>query len=93
MEKLGLCDQVFEFDKTTKNLIDQRVLNKTFDYVFCPHQSLTSHRLIQKTRSGHKLGYHKFWNSVFFSQPGSPAFGLAGSHQANATTGSCMETP
>jgi len=68
MKELDLCDQVFEFDKTTKNLVDQKILNKTFDYVFCPHQSLTSHRLVQKIKSRHKLGYYKFWNSFFFSR-------------------------
>ncbi len=68
MKELGLCHQVFEFDKITKSLTDQKVLKEEFDYVFCPHQSLTSHRLVQKIKSGHKLGYHKFWNASFFSQ-------------------------
>lgn len=68
MRELRLCDQVFEFDKVTKNPVSREVLNRKFDYIFCPHQSLTSHRLIQKISSRHKLGYYKFWNSCFFNQ-------------------------
>ena len=68
MKELKLCDKVFEFDKSTKTLTDKEVLNKTFDYVFCPHQSLTSHRLVRKIKSKNKLGYHKFWNAFFFNR-------------------------
>ena len=66
MENLGVCDQVFEFDKDTKSLTDQRVLKKEFDYIFCPHLSLTSHRLVQRIHSKNKLGYHRLWNRCFF---------------------------
>ena len=77
IEELKVCDQVFELDKKTKTLLNPQVLNLSFDYIFCPHQSLTSSRLVQKIKARNKVSYYKIWNGFFFQQKGPQTTGLA----------------
>ena len=48
--------------------MDTQFLSLSFDYVFCPHQSLTSGRLVQKIKAKNKVSYYKIWNSFFFNK-------------------------
>ncbi len=65
---LGLCDQVIEMDKKNKESVFKKLKNQSYDYVFCPHQSVTSHRLVQNVQSSHKIGYARLWNNKTFQQ-------------------------
>lgn len=67
MLQFGVVDEVIELDKKNKSTTLTQLKGRDFDAVFCPHQSLTSHRLVSTVRSPIKMGYKTFWNSPFFS--------------------------
>lgn len=65
-KELGLVDEVIELDKSNKSKIFDELNGKSFGHVFCPHQSVTSHKIVKAVRADKKLGYKKVWNSSYF---------------------------
>ena len=60
VQNLRLCDEVIEVDK--KNSESLKQLNQwleqaEFDFIFCPHQSLRSHKMVKTLKAKNKLGY------------------------------------
>ncbi len=68
MKELGVCDEVIEVDKSNKSEVGKILKDRTFDTIFCPHQSLTSHKIVKSLKATQKVGYKKFWNSSFFTK-------------------------
>lgn len=66
MKELGVCDEVIEVDKSNKKKLGALLSDREFETVFCPHQSMTSHKVIKKIKAKKKLGYKKTWNSSYF---------------------------
>jgi heptosyltransferase-2 len=68
MLDLGLCDEAIEVDKSTKKRVGKDLLNRQFATVFCPHQSMTSHRIVGKLKAEQTLGFAQWWNARYFSR-------------------------
>ncbi len=45
----------------------KKILQLTdYEYIFCPHQSFTSARLVRGLRARKKIGFRRWWNGIFF---------------------------
>lgn len=66
MSDLGVVDEVFEVDKTNKNDLPEKLSDRRFDTIYCPHQSYSSYRLVKALSAQKKVGYKKIWNSGGF---------------------------
>ncbi len=67
MKELGVCDEVIEVDKRDKKKLGGKLSTEEFDTVFCPHQSVTSHKLVKSIKKANKkIGYKNFWNASYF---------------------------
>ena len=66
INQLGLVDEIFEVDKGNKSTLWKKFSNRSFEIVFCPHQSFTTHRLVGKIKAAKKVGYKKWWNQSWF---------------------------
>lgn len=66
MQELGLCDEVIEVDKKDKKDLFKKMAHRKFATVFCPHQSMTSHKLVRSLQAEQKIGYKTFWNQSYF---------------------------
>lgn len=70
LESLNVIDTAFEVKKghgeDYENLIS-KLKSETFDYIFCPHQSLRSALLVRSLKSNKKIGFSKWWNALFFN--------------------------
>lgn len=67
LKDLSVCDEVIEVDKKTKKDIGKKLEDKPFDTIFCPHQSMTSHKIVKALNAKTKIGYQKMWNSSYFT--------------------------
>ena len=71
--KTKLADQVLEFDKgkDSKNSwqkVRDTLRQSHFEWVFCPHESLRSARLVWELSASHKVGFKKPWNFLVFKK-------------------------
>ncbi len=67
LKDLGLCDHIIEMDKKMKGQVFLELEKLSFDYLFCPHQSLTSFSIAKAVKAKHKVGYSQPWNSGVFN--------------------------
>lgn len=70
MSQLAVVDHVYEVEK--KNKVSYRetfsqLRQEPFDLIVVPHESFTTARWVATLR-GHKIGYRKFWNGLFFNE-------------------------
>lgn len=63
---LGLCDEVIELHREQKSEFAQTLKGRTFDTLFCPHQSVNTHKMIKAIRAETKIGYRRWWNQSYF---------------------------
>ena len=68
IKELAVCDQVIEVDKKSKKSLAKKIQGIEFDTIFCPHQSVTSHRLVKALKAKNKIGYSRLWNASYFTQ-------------------------
>lgn len=71
IRSLGFADEVIEINKKSKDSIAQahlRLKGARFEYVFCPHQSLSSARLVTLVQSKNKIGFKSWWNRSVFNK-------------------------
>ncbi len=68
MKDLGLCDEAVEVDKSNKIGLGKLLGDRSIDTLFCPHQSMTSHRAVKKIKAKTKIGYYQFWNASYFDK-------------------------
>lgn len=71
LQDLKLVDSVFEIQKKNKQSYQtalQTLSQKEFDLLLCPHESLTSALFARKIKAKMKIGFHKWWNQIFFTE-------------------------
>lgn len=68
MKELGICDEVIEVTSSNKAEVARGLKDRTFHTLFCPHQSLSSHRIVKSLKAEQKIGYKKIWNGSFFTK-------------------------
>ena len=68
MRSLGVVDEVIEVDKKQKQGLAKKLRGKEFHTLFCPHQSMSSHKLVSGLQAEQKVGYKKIWNSNYFDK-------------------------
>lgn len=68
LEDLSLCDVALELDKQNKSLAAQHFKNKSYDVIFCPHQSTTSQKLAGQISAKDKVGYKTLANTFTFNK-------------------------
>ncbi len=66
LEKLEVCDEVVELDKTDKVKARKLLQKDRYKTIFCAHQSFSSHQLVSSLKADVKIGYKQFWNRSFF---------------------------
>ncbi len=68
MQELGVCDEVIEVTKSNKSELIGQLKDQEFHTIFCPHQSITSHKIVKALKAEQKVGYKKIWNGSFFDK-------------------------
>lgn len=68
LEDLALCDEAVESDKQNKAQSIQKIADKKYDFIFCPHQSMTSQRYVHAISAKEKIGYHKSLQDFAFTK-------------------------
>ena len=67
VEELNLVDEIIEVDKKNKaQLAKNELSSRSFDTIFCPHQSTSSQKLVSQLKANKKVGYKNFWNMGVF---------------------------
>lgn len=70
LQELGVVDRVFEIEKKDRlsyQAVGEELRKNSFEWIFCPHLSVTSARLIWPLKAEKKIGFIRFWNSIFFT--------------------------
>ncbi len=67
MKSLGVCERVIEVNKSSKKSLIKNMENESFHTIFCPHQSVSSHRIVKSLKAEQKIGYKNTWNASYFT--------------------------
>lgn len=71
MKELELVEEVHEVrkkDPRSYQLVQERLKSKSFEIIFCPHESFTSAKFAWGIPARLKIGYRHWWNFVFFKK-------------------------
>lgn len=71
LKEAQLIDQHYEIIKKNRSSYFKvkKQLEKTeYDFIFCPHQSMTSALLVYFLKAKVKIGFKKWWNLFFFDK-------------------------
>jgi heptosyltransferase-2 len=66
---LKLVNEAYEIkkkDKASYQAVARQLQVKEFDLLLSPHESLTTAMLVRKLKSRNKIGFHRWWNALFF---------------------------
>lgn len=69
--ELQLVDEVLEVkkgDKASYRGLKAQLNKKSWDIIFCPHESFRSAQLVRALKANKKVGFKKWWNAVVFDE-------------------------
>lgn len=69
--KLNLVQKLAEIEKKNQQSYQRVVADlnaEDFDYIFSPHESMTTALMVRKIHGKKKIGYKRWWNFIFFDQ-------------------------
>ena len=71
MDSLNLVDEIREVEKGNKEAykeLSQKLRKKRWDFIFAPHESFRTAKLVFSLPAKEKIGFKKWWNAAFFTR-------------------------